>query len=114
MHTNVEKELRKSKNQWELKAYQEIKRIPSGSVITYGRLAQRVNRRYGLDIIARNIGNLRNKLYHLLGHETKIPLHRIAKQGDPESEWDAEKTRRYNKRLRTAEGSWPEPKWLYG
>lgn len=109
----IEKQLRMSKNEWEYKILQLIKSIPSGCVITYGGLAQRARSKYGLKVIARNIGNLRNKLYDLLGYDSLIPLHRIAKKGDSKSEWDAPKTQVVNKRLRTAEGSWPEPRWLY-
>jgi alkylated DNA nucleotide flippase Atl1 len=111
---NIEKELAKSKNAWELKVYQLIKHIPRGYVITYGGLARRANKKHGLRVIARNIGNLRNKLYHLLGHDSDVPLHRIAKKGDYLSEYDSPKTQKYNRRLRTAEGSWPEPEWLFG
>jgi len=108
-----ENELRKSKNEWEFKVYQLIKRIPKGCVITYGGLAKWVNRNHRLKIIARNIGNLRNKLHDFLGHDSDLPLHRIAKKGDARSEYDSPKTRKYNQGLRTAEGSWPEPTWLY-
>lgn len=36
---DIEKELKKSKDEWEYKVYQLIKEIPSGYVITYGGLA---------------------------------------------------------------------------
>ena len=113
LQMSIEKLLGKSKNQWELKAYRLIKKIPKGWVITYGGLAKRVNGKHGLKIIARNVANLRNKLYDLLGHESNVPLHRIAKKGDSRSEYDSPKTQEYNKRLRGAEGSWPDPRWLY-
>ena len=101
--------LRQSKNQWEYKAYLEIKhKIPEGHVITYGGLAKRVK------VCARNIGNLRNKLLDYFGTDGRfLPLHRIAKKGDSTSEWDAKDTKKHNERLRRKEGSWPEPVWLY-
>ena len=110
---DIEKELRKSKDEWEFNVYQLIKEIPKGCVITYGGLAKRTNARFGLNINPRNVANLRRKLYGLLTHDTDIPLHRIAKQGDSKSKYDRPETQVYNQRLRSAEGSWPEPTWLY-
>lgn len=110
---NIEKDLRKSKNEWQFKVYQLIRQIPPGCVITYGGLAKRVNAKHGLAVNARNVGYLRNKLYHLLGYDSDVPLHRIAKKWDAESEWDHPETKKHNKRLRSAEGSWPDPKWLF-
>jgi alkylated DNA nucleotide flippase Atl1 len=104
-----EAQLRQSKNQWEFRAYQEIKHnIPKGHVITYGGLAKRVH------VCARNIGNLRNKLLDFFGIDGKaLPLHRIATKGDSTSENDAADTKVENERLRRKEKSWPEPIWLY-
>ena len=104
-----EQGLRRSKNQWEYKAYLEIKHnIPEGHVITYGGLAKRIG------VCARNIGNLRNKLLWFFGLDGKaLPLHRIAKKGDSTSEWDAPDTKKHNERLRRKERSWPNPIWLY-
>src|SRR5262245_12710311 len=65
----IEKQLQMSKNEWEFKVLQLIKRIPRGCVITNGGLAQRARSKYGLRVIARNIGNLRNKPYDLLGYD---------------------------------------------
>jgi len=110
---NVEAQLRKSKDEWEYKVYQLIKEIPEGCVITYGGLANRCNSKFGLNINARNVGNLRRKLYGLLTHDTDLPLHRVGKKGDPLSKFDQPITQEYNKRLRGKEGAWPEPVWLY-
>ncbi len=104
-----EKYLRQSKNEWEYKAYLEIKtNIPKGHVITYGGLAKRVG------VCARNIGNLRNKLLEFFGIDGKaLPLHRIATKGDSTSENDAPDTKTENERLRRKEKSWPDPIWLF-
>lgn len=110
---NLEEQLRKSKNEWQYKVYQLINEVPPGHVITYGGLAKRANRKYGLNINARNVANLRRRLYGLLTHDTEVPLHRMAKAGDALSQFDSPETQKYNQRLRTPEGSWPEPKWLY-
>jgi alkylated DNA nucleotide flippase Atl1 len=110
---DVEAELKKSKNQWEYKVFLLIQELPAGCVITYGGLAKRANSRFGLNLVPRNIANLRRKLYLRCGHDTNIPLHRIATQGDGMSKNDSPITQVYNQRLRSAEGSWPEPKWLY-
>jgi len=115
--TKLEKELRKSKDEWQFKVYTLIRRsIRKGHVITYGGLAERANRTYRLNIIARNTAWLRDILYDWIQDERdfrQLPLHRIAKKGDSMSEWDSELTRKHNKRFRTAEGSWPEPIWDY-
>lgn len=105
---HFEQLLRQSKNQWEYKAYLEIKHnIPEGHVITYGGLAKRVG------VCARNIASLRKKLLRFFGRDGKaLPLHRIAKKGDTTSEWDAHETKKQNERLRRKEGSWPDPIWL--
>lgn len=108
----VERELRQSKDEWEHKVYLLILEIPSGHVITYGGLARRANALHDLNIVPRNVANLRRKLYGWLTHDTDVPLHRIATQGDAQSKFDQPLTQQYNERLRTAEGSWPQPQWL--
>jgi alkylated DNA nucleotide flippase Atl1 len=109
----LESDLRNSPDEWQYLVYQEIKRIECGHVITYGGLASRVNKRHGLNIISRNTAWLRDKLYDLIDQNSGIPLHRIAKKGDSKSKYDSPKTQEVNRRLRTEEGSWPEPEWLY-
>lgn len=112
---DIERELKRSKDQWEYKVYLLIndEEIPPGYVITYGGLAARANRKYGLNVCPLNVGNLRRKLYHMLSHDTKVPLHRIGTKGDDKSLEDSNETQVYNQRLRSAEGSWPKPTWLY-
>lgn len=104
--------LRASRNEWRFRVYQAIGRIRRGYVATYGHIARQVNRMHGLRINARNVAWLRGKLYNRLGHHSDVPLHRVAKQGDAESEWDLPTTKKANRRLRLAEGSWPQPRWL--
>lgn len=112
---DVEKELRDSPGEWQWHAAQVIAEIPSGRLATYGCIAQIANQRLGCNLNARNIAWLRRHLYGLLvlGHDTRVPLHRVAKVGDVESLADSEETRRYNDRLRGQEGSLsdPDPWW---
>jgi alkylated DNA nucleotide flippase Atl1 len=112
--TDVEQELRRSKNQWEWKAYQLINdtTIPPGCLVTYGRLAELTNEVHGTSINARNVANLRRKLYGLLGHDTDVPLHRIAKKDDVASEYDSPTTKRVNDQRRSAEGTLSNPRWV--
>jgi alkylated DNA nucleotide flippase Atl1 len=107
----IESELRSSKNQWRWKVTSLITEIPSGYLITYGELANCAKKEHGLNIQARNVAWLRKRLYGILGHDTEVPLHRIAKKGDVGSWADSEKTRSYNNRLRADEGSLQNPKW---
>ena len=117
--SKLESQLRNSKNEWQFKVYRLIKTcIPRGHVITYGGLAKRANKKYGLNINARNTAKLRDMLYvYFPSHSAipygELPLHRIAKKGDSTSKWDSPMTQKDNKRLRSQEGSWPEPLWLY-
>lgn len=91
-----------------------ILRIPSGYLISYGHLARWANREYGLSLNPRNTAWLRGKLYGILGHDTDIPIHRIATQGDAESTKDQPYTKIVNRQKRTAEGTYPNPKWFTG
>ncbi len=91
--------------EWEWNVAQIILEIPPGRLVTYGCLAKVAAQRHGncSTKAYRAIGNLRMKLYGLLTHDTKVPLHRIATQGDLYSENDSNKTRRENKKRRTEE-----------
>lgn len=116
---HLEKELKRSKGEWELKVYQLINEetIPPGHLINYGRLAELTNEKYGTIINARNVANFRRKLY---GYKRSgkyvipknLPLHRIAKKGDVKSEHDSDQTRQENNLLRGQEGSLMNPIWI--
>ena len=107
----VEAKLKDSPNDWQNKVFSLILKIPSGYLISYGHLAHWANREYDLNINAQNTAWLRKRLYGILGHETDIPIHRIATQGDAESTKDHSYTQTVNREKRTAEGTYPVPKW---
>ncbi len=107
----IEEFLRYPTNEWRWHVAQAIAEVPPGYLATYGAIAEVVNRRHGLNILARNVGWLRGKLYELLTHDTQVPLHRIAKAGDVDSLYDSETTKSYNDRLRIEEGSLENPRW---
>jgi len=99
---------------WEFHVAKIITEIPSARLLTYGCLARLAAERYGYkENAARAVANLRNKLYGLLGHDTTLPLHRIATQGDRHSRKDSAITKSYNDRLRAREGTLdlPDPWW---
>lgn len=112
-------ELRRSKGEWMWKVYLLINdvTIPSGYLISYGRLAEIANNKYGMNIQARNVANLRRKLY---GYKRSgqfilpknLPLHRISVKGDVKSLRDSELARKENNFLRNEEGSLLNPKWI--
>ena len=100
--TKAEKEMegiRGDLSEGEWAVAQAILKIPAGRLITYRCLSQLA---LGYDA-SRSTARLRRKLYGLLGHGTKVPLHRIAKQGDLNSCHDSVKTRRENNRRRLKE-----------
>ena len=102
--TKAERELngiRWELSEWEWAVAEAILKIPPGHLITYKCLSVFAT---GKDA-SRATGNLRNKLYRLLGHRTKVPLHRVAKQGDLTSEYDSPKTRRENAKRRKKEAT---------
>lgn len=103
--------LRDSPNEWRWYAASVIDDIPRGYLASYGTIASVTNERYGLDIVARNIGWLRRYLYEITGRDTTLPLHRIATAGDERSENDREHTRRENEKRRGEEGSLINPTW---
>ena len=91
---------------WELDVANIITEIPSGRLATYGCLARFAAKRYGHnENAALAVANFRNKLYGLLGHDTTLPLHRIATQDDRHSRKDSPTTKSYNDRLRAREGT---------
>lgn len=98
-------------NGWRRTAFAKIKEIPIGHLAAYGRIAELV-RHEGHSTGARNIAWLRNKLYELLGHETKVPLHRVAKKGDVGSLADSDHTKYLNDSLRGEEGFFKNPRWV--
>jgi len=102
--TKAEEELdaiRWELSEWEWAVAVAILKVPPGRLITYKCLSILAT---GRDA-SRAVGNLRNKLYRLLGYKTKVPIHRIAKKGDLTSEWDEPETRPVNARLRKREGT---------
>jgi len=112
--TLVKANLAGSPNEWQLKVFSLFndKDIPSGYLISYGELARQANHKFGLRLGPRNVAWLRGKLYGILGHDTDIPIHHIANQDDAESTKDHPHTQKINREKRTAEGSYPKPKWV--
>ena len=112
---DFEEELRDSRGEWQWHAARIITEIPPGRLATYGCIAQIANQQLGRNLTPRNIAWLRRRLYEQLplGHDTQVPLHRVAKVGDVESLADSKITKRYNDRLRGQEGSLndPDPWW---
>lgn len=89
-----------------------IRRIPAGSLITYGNLARWMNSEYGTSLGPRNLATFRKQMYGLLGHDTEIPIHRIVKEGDIHSKKDHEVTQEINRVKRTEEGFFKRPVWI--
>lgn len=108
-----EKQLRNSKDEWQWHVTRIITEIPSGQLATYGCITEIANQCFGHTLIPRNVAWLRKHLYGLLSHDTQVPLHRVAKDGDVESLADSDKTKVYNDRLRRQEGSLENPVWWY-
>ena len=117
--TALEQKLKQSKNEWQWRVLRMMNSrvIPSGQLITYGRLAELTNQEQGTSINARNVAALRRKLNQYRRDGTyevpaSIPLHRIAKKGDVGSKYDSATTRQENNRLRGEEGSLHDPRWV--
>ena len=110
---NIEQVLRRSSGEWQWHVVRIITEIPSGRLASYKCIAKIANQRLGRNLQGRNIARLRRQLYGYLGHDTKIPLHRVAKIGDVESLADSKETKYYNDRLRQQEGTLtnPNPWW---
>lgn len=96
---------------WRRAAFRIISDIPPGHLANYGRVAALLNEQ-GYSAHARNVAHLRRRLYEVFGHETDVPLHRVAKKGDVHSIHDSEKTRRINGVKRQAEGTLAHPRWM--
>ena len=92
---------------WEMDVARIITEIPSGRLTTYGCLARISGKRHGHSpSAARAVGRLRDKLYTLLDYKTtRVPLHRIASQGDLWSKNDEPETKLENDRRRDREGT---------
>ena len=68
------KRIKRKLTEWEWDVAQVITEIPRGKLTTYGCLTKIAGRRHGHDPTAsRAVGNLRNKLYRLLTHDTESP-----------------------------------------
>ena len=107
----LEAALRASPQAWQWRVATLITRIPAGRLITYGRLAEWANASYGLRVGASNVAWLRTHLQNLLGDNTAVPLHRLAKTGDPYSRRETTARKRLNDQLRASEGSLAHPLW---
>ena len=107
----LEPRLRASPDAWQWHVATLIARVPAGRLVTYGRLAERANAAFGLRIGAPNVAWLRSRLQNLLGGDTAVPLHRLAKTGDPYSHRETPARKRLNDQLRAAEGSLADPVW---
>ena len=107
----LEDTLRASHQAWQWHVATLITRVPAGRLITYGRLAEWANASHGLRISASNVAWLRGHLQNLLGDSTAIPLHRLAKSGDPYSRQETPARKRLNDQLRASEGSLAHPLW---
>ena len=107
----LEDTLRASPQIWQWHVATLITRVPAGRLITYGRLAEWANASHGLRISASNVAWLRGHLQNLLGDSTAVPLHRLAKSGDPYSRRETPARKRLNDQLRASEGSLAHPLW---
>lgn len=107
----LEDTLRASPQAWQWHVATLITRVPAGRLITYGSLAEWANTSFGLHIAASNVAWLRGHLQSLLGDNTALPLHRLAKTGDPYSRRETPARKRLNNQLRASEGSLAHPLW---
>ena len=108
----MESRLTGSPNDWQLKVFSLILKIPPGHLVSYGNLAKWANQEFGLSLRPRNTAWLRGKLYSIVGHETDIPIHRIANEGDVNSTLDHPYTQQVNAQKRAAEGFFNKPRWV--
>ena len=107
----LEDTLRASPQAWQWHVATLITRVPAGRLIAYGRLAEWANASYGLHVSASNVAWLRTRLQNLLGDSAALPLHRLAKTGDPYSRRETPARKRLNDQLRASEGSLTRPLW---
>lgn len=90
---------------WELRVACLITEIPRGRLINYECLAALARDRPNRRPPSRAVANLRRKLYVLLGHQTQVPLHRVASKGALNSERDSIETTDENRNRRAEEGT---------
>lgn len=109
----LEVALRGSHDEWRLKVVGLIRQVPTGCLISYGNLAKWARQEFGLDIGPRNAAWLRKKIYWTVGHDTDIPIHRVANDGDTRSTRDHPVTQHINRYKRSAEDSLDHPVWLH-
>jgi CHAD domain-containing protein/alkylated DNA nucleotide flippase Atl1 len=109
--TRLEATLRASPQAWQWHVATLITRVPAGRLITYGHLADWANASCGLHVSASNVAWLRTRLQNLLGDGTAVPLHRLAKSGDPYSRRETPARKKLNDQLRASEGSLAHPLW---
>jgi CHAD domain-containing protein/alkylated DNA nucleotide flippase Atl1 len=109
--TRLEDTLRASPLAWQWHVATLITRVPAGRLITYGRLAEWANASHGLHVGASNVAWLRSHLQNLLGGNTAVPLHRLAKTDDPYSRQETPARKKLNDQLRASEGSLAHPLW---
>ena len=107
----LENTLRASPQAWQWHVATLITRVPAGRLVTYGRVAEWANASHGLHVGASNVAWLRTHLENLLGDMTAVPLHRLAKTGDPYSRQETAARKRLNDQLRASEGSLAHPLW---
>ena len=97
---------------------QIILEIPSGKIASYRCIALIYKRRHGRELVPLVVAQTRIRLYELLTHNTKVPLHRMATQNDLHSANDSGETKWYNKVLRGREGTYdydnPDNAWWEG
>ena len=108
---HLEDTLRASHQAWQWHVATLITRVPAGRLITYGCLAEWANVSYGLHVGASNVAWLRSHLQNLLGGSIAVPLHRLAKTGDPYSRQETPARKKLNDQLRASEGSLAHPLW---
>jgi len=89
-----------------------IYRIPSGVLISYGNLARWVNKEHGANLGPRHVASFRKRIYQTIGHDTDIPIHRIANDRDIHSTLDHPVTQEFNRIKRNDEGFFLKPVWL--
>ena len=88
--------LGRSEEDWRVKVFGLIQQIPHGHLVSYRELAAWANRKHGLRINPRNVAWLRRRIYQTVGHDTDLPIHRIANAGDTTSEHDHKVTQAFN------------------
>ena len=102
--------------EWRIQTVEIFRQIPSGMVVNYGTIARLVNTRFSQNVNARNVAQLRGRIYEFIDHDEhlvrKYNLHRIACLGDYESNADSKETAQQNEYLRSQEGTTDADWWL--